>query len=316
MDLIRSMKLFVRIVELNNFKRAAKDFGLSGPVATQSMAKLEAHLGAKLIVRTTRSIKLTTCGSRYLEGCRDWLEAFDAVEEAMRRPDREVRGTLRIISTIAEHTPQLSDLFHGFNSVCPKVDLECSIVQHSADLPLLNFDLAVVPGPIKGSEQHTVHALSHDPLVCVAASAYIKKRGVPLSPNDLLDHLHVALSSDVGTSWLFRSNVVHSETLKLRTGYVANNVVDALNAVLGGMGFAFFPQNAVRSGLEAGKLVHILPEHVVSSAKAITSIVVPEKKAARTCVGAFVSFAYEYFDRHKDDFTVETDELSSQTEQA
>jgi molybdenum-dependent DNA-binding transcriptional regulator ModE len=132
MDLVRGMRLFVRVTELGSFRKAATEFDLSAPMVTRSMEMLESHLGVKLLNRTTRSIQVTACGRRYLESCRSWLENLDELESTIPASDGEPKGTLHVTSSTAEKPPHLSTLICDFRNVYPNVDVELVCIDDAA----------------------------------------------------------------------------------------------------------------------------------------------------------------------------------------
>lgn len=292
MDLIWSMRLFVRIVELNSFQRAARETGLGKAAATRSMAQLEAHLGAKLLLRTTRSFQLTTCGSRYLEGCRAWLDQLDALDETALQSDR-MRGDLQIVSTMGESNRTVAHSLQRFRNDCPQVAIEYSILEHKADIHHCNFDVAILPGLLKPGSGYIVHTVTDKPLICVASPQYLRRKGVPETPEDLLNHTYVSPSSVPDGGWYFQSANRNFEICNLTTAFIANGPSDALDAVLDGDGFTMGAPDEFCDKLHTGQLHHVLPEYTVSSAETAISLIVPKTKAAWTSVSRFVGLTDE-----------------------
>src|SRR5687767_7342784 len=99
MDRLACMQAFVAIAETGGFASAARRLGLSPPVVTRAVASLEAHLGGSLLTRTTRKVRLTEAGARYLEDCRRLLAELDDVESAVSGVHTELRGVLAVTAS-------------------------------------------------------------------------------------------------------------------------------------------------------------------------------------------------------------------------
>lgn len=98
MDYFQSLRVFVKIVDLGGFTRAASALDISNAVVTRALAALEAHLGTRLLNRTTRSLSLTEPGRVYLEKARQILVELDDAKEMVAAGNREPSGTLRIVA--------------------------------------------------------------------------------------------------------------------------------------------------------------------------------------------------------------------------
>src|SRR5688572_30191533 len=99
MDRLSCMQTFVAVAETGGFASAARRLGLSPPVVTRAVASLEGHLGGLLLTRTTRKVRLTEAGSRYLEDCRRILADLDDIESAVSGAHAELRGTLAVTAS-------------------------------------------------------------------------------------------------------------------------------------------------------------------------------------------------------------------------
>jgi DNA-binding transcriptional LysR family regulator len=301
MDLVRGMRLFVRVTDLGSFRKAAIEFDLSAPMVTRSMEMLESHLGVKLLNRSTRSMHLTACGRRYLENCRSWLENLDELESTIPTSDGEPKGRLHVASSMAEQLPYISTLIRGFRSLYPKVHVELACID-DADIPDSIFDVAIVPASTADASDYSIHHLSEAPIICVASPKYLEQHGTPITPRDLLSHFHVTLSSDVGAPWSFKTAAGHIERLRFRTVYSVNSAIAVRNAVVDGMGFALLPENLIAESLEARRLSAVLPDCPVTNETLAARLLVPLKKAPSMNAHAFVDFTQNFFDKRNDRF--------------
>jgi len=96
MDRFDSMRIFLRVAEIGSFAAVARQMDVARSVVTRQVAALEAHLGVKLIARSTRSLTLTSAGSAYLESCREILDLVEAAESGLAGERQEPRGLIRL----------------------------------------------------------------------------------------------------------------------------------------------------------------------------------------------------------------------------
>jgi DNA-binding transcriptional LysR family regulator len=301
MDVVRGMRLFVRVTELESFRKAAIEFDLSAPMVTRSMEMLESHLGVKLLNRSTRSMQLTACGRRYLENCRSWLENLDALESTIPASDGEPKGRLHVALSMTEQLPYISTLIRDFRNIYPKVHVELACID-DADITDSTFDVAIVPASTANASDYSVHPLSEAPIICVASPKYLEQHGTPTTPQDLVSHFHVTLSRDVGAPWSFKTMAGHIERLRFRTAYSVNSANAARDAVLDGMGFALLPEDLIAESLDARRLLAVLPDYPVTNEAVAASLLIPLKKEPSVNANAFVDFTQNYFDKRNDRF--------------
>jgi DNA-binding transcriptional LysR family regulator len=290
------MRLFVRVAELGSFRKAAREFGMSNPCASRCVATLESRLGVRLIVRSTRALKITECGERYLESCRSWLENLTQLESGLLRMDEEPSGTLRILSCGARQISCPSSFLHGFQKKHPGIGLRLTVLEHDIDCLDAGFDVAIATNFAGSEANYSVVPILRSALVCVASPAYLEQHGTPTKPSDLLVHLHVGMPVDsAGVTWSFRNAVNGIEKVELVPVYAVNSPMGICQAALDGMGFAILPEESVERCIEARALVPLLPEFSIDDADVVTSLVFRSKEAIPARVRAFVDFAIHEF---------------------
>ncbi len=256
-DRIDSLNLFVRAARAGSFTRAARDLGVSQPVASRTIASLERDVGAALFTRTTRAVVLTDAGQEFLTRIEpilsDLEEAYHAVSGSL-----ELRGVLRIgLSSsfaIREIVPRLPKFLERHPAL--KVEMLCS--DQRQDLVLEGVDVALRLGKLPDSTA-TARRLGRWKRVMLASPAYLERTGVPRVPADLsaLDIIAGPLSLPSG--WTFH-NGDQSVSVKLesRVGVTLNEA--AIAAAVAGLGVVV--TGITRSGkeLETGQLVQLLPD--------------------------------------------------------
>jgi len=242
------MQLFVRVAELGSFAAVAQQMHVARSVVTRQVAGLEAHLGTKLLARSTRRLSLTSAGATYLEKCRDILSLVEAAEGGLTEDSQEPRGHLRITLPFSFGIRQLMPMFGDFMNANPEILIELEFSDRRSNLIEGSFDLAIRiadrldPGDVArkiGSSQSVV----------VAAPAYLKQYGRPKHPKDLIKHECFGYLLAARSSWSF---VIDGETQWFPIGgKLAANSGDALlAAAIQGLGITkaptFIAEEAVR----------------------------------------------------------------------
>ena len=143
MDRIESMRLFVRVVELGSFSAVAQQMNIERSVVTRKVAALEAHLGAKLIARSTRRLSLTSAGAPYLEKCREILSLVEAAEADLTENRQAPRGHIRITLPFSFGIHQLMPMIGDFMAANPEISIELEFNDRRTNLIEGGFDLAI-----------------------------------------------------------------------------------------------------------------------------------------------------------------------------
>ncbi|HWJ94884.1 MAG TPA: LysR family transcriptional regulator, partial [Telluria sp.] len=135
MDRLKAMTVYVRVVETRSFTKAAETLNLPRSAVTATIQRLESHLGAKLLQRTTRRVTPTAEGEEYYLGCVDVLAAADSIDESVSgRGDSEVRGTLRVDLPAAVARSVILPRLQEFRAAHPQLKLMLSFADRVSDL--------------------------------------------------------------------------------------------------------------------------------------------------------------------------------------
>lgn len=272
MDRISSLQLFVRIVELGSFTRAAQELGLGQPAVSKQIASLEAHLGARLVERTSRGLKPTAAGLDLYHSSVRLLADLEAIESRVRSGSSGPAGLVRVATPPALGRmyiiPRLPEFFAQF----PDIAVEFSVAQKAIDLVQEGIDVALRVGPLKSSNL-VARRIGSVEMLTVATRAYLDVRGIPRHPHDLDGHSLIAGHTDGATyDWHFRSET--SALSITPAGAVRSNDGEDLRAaVLAGLGILHGPAALLRADLDAGRVVQVLenftpeavPIHLVST---------------------------------------------------
>jgi DNA-binding transcriptional LysR family regulator len=258
-DRLRELTAFVRAGETGSFSRAARELGMSQPSVSRMVADLEARMGVKLLLRTTRHVSPTDAGRAFLERARLILSDLDDAENAARGVD-SLRGTLRVALSGAFGTREVIPRLPGFAAQHPKLRIELLMSDRTEDLIVEGADMALRLGPLPDSG-FGARSLGKAPRLFVASPGYIARKGLPRTPADLAGHDCVfgpGLSGRRG--WNFtRSGKAKSPALQgTITVTSADGVIACAKA---GLGIAVASRWMCQVELEAGDVVPILTDY-------------------------------------------------------
>jgi len=258
-DRLQELTAFVRAGETGSFSRVARELGVSQPSISRIIASLEARLGVKLLLRTTRCVALTDAGRVFLERARQILGDLDDAENETRGED-SLRGALRVAVSGAFGIREVIPRLPGFVEQHPKLGIELLMSDQTEDLIAGGVDIALRLGPLADSG-FGARLLGKAPRLAVASPAYLARRGTPQTPAALARHECILGPGRSGrTGWRFtRSGRATSITVKgLIKVASADGVVACAKA---GLGIALASRWMWRPELEAGDLVAILSDY-------------------------------------------------------
>lgn len=214
--MLDSMKVFVQVVELRSFTKAADALQLHRPAVTRAIQQIEADLGVKLLHRTTRSLSLTTEGEAFYQRARLLLlEVSDLM--ASFSPTQPPRGRLRIDAPLALTHGILVPALADFQSLYPDIEMVLTASDRKADLVAEGIDCAIRLGELDDSS-FISRRLGRVRMATCAAPSYLEKYGTPLTPDDLIHHKAVNFFSEHSREVMAWNFVVDGETVARRPG--------------------------------------------------------------------------------------------------
>lgn len=257
MDRLDAMRSFTRVAELGSFAAVAQQLGVARSVVTRQVAALEAHLGTKLMLRSTRRLALTAAGTAYLEKCRVILNLVDAAETDVAAERAVARGHIRVGLPLSFGLKRLAPLLLEFAERHPQVSLEMDYTDRHVDLVEEGFDLAIRITARPGDDE-IVRRLGSCRLVTVAAPGYLARHGQPRHPSELAAHECLAYTVEANRgAWSFNAGdaVV---TVRVRSRLHANNGDVLVEAAARGLGISVQPDFIAEPYLADGRLQPIL----------------------------------------------------------
>ena len=298
MDRLQAMQVFVRVVEAGGFTRAADVMSMPKATVTTLVQNLEAHLGAKLLNRTTRSVRVTPDGAAYYERCVRILTDVEETERALARAKSIPRGRLRVDVSGGFGrrflVPALSEFFERY----PDIQLEVGCNDRAVDLIEEGVDCVVRAGEQPDSRL-IARKLGMIEFVTCATPGYLEHHGVPLHPNELAQHRLINyFSAKTGRmfKWEFSRNG-ERVVLDLR-GYVAFNDAEAMfQAGVAGLGIIQAGEIMACDALRQGVLVQILADWQADPLPLY--LMYPQNRHLSTKVRAFAEWVAELYERRQ-----------------
>jgi DNA-binding transcriptional LysR family regulator len=263
MDRFNAMRIFTRIVELGSFSKAAEDMQIPAATATYTIKQLEAHLGVRLLQRTTRHVSTTLDGQAYYERCVRILADVEETEAGFGNSGAAPRGKLRVDlqGTLARHyvLPKLKEFFARY----PGIELEIGMGDRLVDLVRDGVDCVLRVGELRDSSMVARRVASLQQVTC-ASAAYFEQHGIPLTLDDLLTQGHRAVnffSSATGKLFPF-DFIVDGEVSSIHLpGSVSVGSAEAYAACCANdLGLVQMPRYHVEQELRSGAFVEVLAQ--------------------------------------------------------
>jgi DNA-binding transcriptional LysR family regulator len=290
MDHLGAMRAFVSVAKLGSFAEAARRLQLSPSVVTRSVAQLEDQLGLTLLLRTTRSLRLTERGELYLESCEQILQDVDSAERQVRGEDAEPRGTLKVAAPIVFGRLHVLPIVNRVLRDYRDVAVELTLSDRNAHLVEEGVDVAVRIGELADSSLIAVK-LGVVSRVVVASPTYLKERGVPKSPAELAKHAIIAFEGLTATDdWRFHGG---GKPVRLEPRLTVNSVDASIAAAEAGIGITRTLSYQVQASVIAGRLTPILQQFAPPPLP--VSAIYPARRITSANIAVFMKTARAYF---------------------
>jgi DNA-binding transcriptional LysR family regulator len=253
MDKLVAMTTFV---EAGSLTAAADALDTSLPTVVRTLAALERHLGISLLRRTTRRIHLTDEGAQYLERCRVILSAVQEAETLVATRS-EPAGRLSVTASALFGRRHVAPIVSDFVRRHPKVNAELLFVDRVVNLIEEGVDVGVRIAHLEDSSMVAIPVGRTRRVIC-ASEAYLRRHGVPQTPNDVRKHVcirHVGLAPR--NEWRFRVGA-RSVAVPIMSAISCNDIDSAINACMDGLGLGMFLSYMMPSEGNRGRLAYVL----------------------------------------------------------
>jgi len=259
MDRLTHIKVFINVVEQGSFSAASERMGISRAAASKYVSQLEAHLGGRLLNRTTRHVSTTESGRIYFERCKDILLNLEEADDIVSGLSGELRGTLRISAPTYFASRHLLPIISEFNQTWPEVKVELICTERLVDLVDEGYDLAIRMTNMADSDL-IARRLTRCRHVLVASHDYLAKNPTLNDPNDLEKHACLLYAYLKGSIWPFTKDGV-DYSVKVSPVLKSNNPDVLLEAAVFGMGLAVLPTFLVSNAIRCGGLQVVLEDY-------------------------------------------------------
>lgn len=260
--------LFVHTADSGSITRAAEQLDISTAAASAALKRLEKQLETQLFIRSTRQLRITSEGERFLIYCREALAKLDEGKESIQALDGKVAGELRVSAPSDIGRNLIVDWIDEIMDEHPDLSISLMLGDSIADFYLDRVDLAIRYGNQEDSSMVAFKLATIDRILC-ASPNYIAKNGMPQQPHDLLQHecLLLHMNNRVENLWEFISKADNNEKIKLRISSKrsANDADIVRRWAVAGKGIAYKSRLDITKDLRQGRLVRILPDYQSSS---------------------------------------------------
>lgn len=281
------LQTYLHIIDEGSFAAAARRMGISKSLASKYIADLETSLGARLLTRSTRSVRPTTLGGEYYTQIKDVLGRLDAANEAVRQVSAHPSGRLRIGSPVSYTLQVFRPHMMRFMEAYPDILLDVVLDDRCTDLIGDGLDAVIRIGELDDSSLFA-RRLHGARIHVVATPDYLASFGTPQRPADLVAHrcLHYTNLRGAGT-WPFQqgNELIYQ---KISPFFASNNGEMILAAALEGKGIALMPEFLIEQELRDGRLQRVLPDF--SLPEVPVNLVYPTRKNMTAALRAFLDF--------------------------
>lgn len=295
MDRLQSMRVFLQVVDEGGFAAAARKLDLAPAVVTRLVGDLEQHLGVRLLHRTTRRLALTQAGEAYLGRLRVILSEIDEAQALVQSHSREMSGTLRILAPPAAAANVLGPAMAGFQRRHPGVSIDVH-VDDAPDPHVEDYDLTLQVEGVQLDPDAIVRTIIVSESVFCAAPDYLRRHGVPATPEELLQHRCLRLRAP---GMRLRPMPLIDPTDNDRRVEVdvpavitSNSRQTLLEATLQGAGLSTHPVELLAPWLKSGALQRVLAPWISSRLRLMA--VLPSRKFLPVRTRAFIEYLIEH----------------------
>lgn len=262
--MLAAMRVYTRVVELGGLSAAARDLGMSQPAVSETVARLEARLQARLLDRTTRSVRTTEAGSVFYERGRRTLDEAAEAEAAVASLKGGLRGRLRIASPYGVGELLITPVLLELMAEHPELSVELVLNDRFVDPLAEGVDLSIRVGPV-GVGDYVARPLGTIRRVLVAAPEYVERRGRPTAPSELAGHGFIRFAGLLAGDRLTLAGPHGTTEVTMRTVLSANHWRPLMRAVVQGLGIGAIQAPMAEEGLRSGALVRVLPDFALAA---------------------------------------------------
>ena len=254
---LEGLAIFAKVADCRSFAEAAAELSLSKATVSKAIGRIEAKLGARLIVRTARRFELTDAGRQLVSRAAHILAEGEAAENITQAQVKAPRGLVRLAAPMSFGVLHVAPLLPEFLAAFPEISIDLHLSDAKIDVIGEGFDAAIRIAVQPGSSL-TVQRLCEMPRYLIASPAYLEKHGRPKHPLHLAEHRCISYSYTVTPEvWRFTKGS-KSASVRPLGPLRANNGDAMMPALLAGTGLGILPEFFVREALESKLLERLL----------------------------------------------------------
>lgn len=297
MDKVELLRVFARIVECQSFTKAAESLRVPRSTVSTSIKELEDLVGARLLQRTTRSVAPTHDGTAFYDRCLRLIADYDEVEGLFRASPSRLRGNLRVNVPARIGRLIIAPALPEFFAKYPDITLELGVTDRSVDLQVEGVDCVIRVGELADSNL-IAKRIGDIAIINCASKDYLDRCGTPRRPQDLKRHHAVAYvppRSGKAEPWEY-VQAGEVRTIGVPAAIMIDNAEMLIACCLAGLGLIQVPAYDVRTHIERGELVELLPRH--RPAPMPIHIVYPHRRHLSGRLQAFIEWVSELLRSH------------------
>jgi DNA-binding transcriptional LysR family regulator len=255
---------FVAIVEAGGFRAAGRRLGVTGTALSKALRGLEQRLGVTLLLRTTRSVRLTSAGERFYAASRQALDALREAAEAVGEMANEPRGTLRLNVAASAEGFLRGSVLEGFLGAYPQVQLDIIVDEEVNDIVAAGYEAAVRLGEVIDQDMTAVPASGPQRMVVVGSPAYFARNPPPQHPRDLGAHACISWRPGPDAApyrWEFTEPGGEDFTVAVRGRVITNDFSLMMRLVTAGLGVTIGMSDGVQPYIDRGEVIAVLEEY-------------------------------------------------------
>lgn len=290
MDRFHLINVFVAVVDCQGLAGAARKLSLSPPAVTRAVNELETHLGLRLLTRTTRTVRVTDAGERYVQDCRRILAEMREADESVSGMHSSPRGRLTVTAPVLFGGLFVTPVVTEYLSRYPEVSASCLFLDRVVNLLDEGVDVAVRIGELPDSSMQAIRVGQVRRVIC-ASPDYLARQGIPTAPDDLQDHTIISASSVTPNPEWKLMDQGQPRSIRLQARMITTTNDSAVHAALTGFGVTRLLSYQVAEHLRSGRLKTVLPDF--EPAALPIHVVHREGRQAPQRVRAFLDLAIE-----------------------
>ncbi|WP_318369078.1 LysR family transcriptional regulator [Enterobacter sp.] len=274
---LEDVTLFVRAAALGSFSSAAREADLLPGQVSAAVHRLERDLDKRLFVRSTRSLRLTAEGEKYLPFAHEMLAVMQAGAESLHSSDDELQGELKIAVPSDIGRNVLLPLITRFCEQHPKITLRLSLSDQISDIFRDPVDVAIRYGVLDNSSYVALPLAEKNRRVLAASPDYLAQHGRPATLGDITHHhcLLFTMNSHVYDKWTFQENGLRRQ-LTVKSRMLCDDADVARRWAIAGMGIVYKSWIDISADVEAGRLEVLLPQFTGEAAP--LNLICPHRK--------------------------------------